>query len=373
MRGRLVWLVLILTILFGGSTYIALRLSANAAHVALVAFLAFLPASFFFLPRRTRREPTTRFGKLVQQAGFASLGLLSWLCVVALARDVALFCLYAFATAGTAQRFEEATVGLPAFLLAAAIAALGTWRALRGPTVRSVTVPVDGLPEALSGFRIVQISDLHVGPTIGPRYVARLVGLVRDLAPDLTALTGDIFDGTVADLELSVKPLADLVPRGRVFYVPGNHEYYHSFATWTPELERLGFRTLLNRGERVDHGGHALWIGGVTDPAGPPPDPAKAALGSDGAVFRILLSHRPGYAEPAARAGFQLQLSGHTHGGQFFPWTYVVRLFHRYFVGLLRHENMWIYVSPGTGTWGPPIRLGTTPEVTCLRLEARSA
>lgn len=368
MRRRLPFLFVVLGILIGGTTYIAMRLATHWAHVTLVAALLLLPLLFFFGPRRGSKEPTTALGKLVQQAGFVSLGLLSWLAVVAAVRDLVLLGFWTFAAPDAAAQVEAASAGTPSFLVALGISLCGAWWALRGPRIRTVTVPIDDLPPSLHGFRIVQISDLHVGPTIGPRYVDRLVRLVASLDPHVTALTGDIFDGKVADLARSAERLARLAPQGRVFYVPGNHEYYHSFSSWEPELERLGFRTLLNRGESLDHAGETIWVAGVPDPAGAKPDPRVAAQGADDAAFRLLLSHRPAYTEEAARAGFHLQLSGHTHGGQFFPWTIVVGWFHRYFVGLLRHESMWIYVSPGTGTWGPPIRLGTTPEVTCLEL-----
>jgi predicted MPP superfamily phosphohydrolase len=370
MRRRIPFLVFVLSLLFGGTTYIAARLATHEAHVAIVAALLTLPLLFFFLPRRSSKEPTTKLGKVVQQAGFVALGLLSWLAVVAGIRDLVLLGLGALASPDVLDRTRTATAGTPAFLAALGISALGAFWALRGPRIRSVTVPIDGLPPSLAGFRIVQISDLHVGPTIGPRYVDKLVRQVATLEPHVTALTGDIFDGKVADLSHSAASLSRLAPNGRVFYVPGNHEYYHSFDSWEPELARLGFRTLLNRGEALEHGGETVWIGGVPDPAGGFPDPSLAARGADRAAFRVLLSHRPAYTEEASRAGFHLQLSGHTHGGQFFPWTIVVGWFHRYFVGLLRAERMWIYVSPGTGTWGPPIRLGTTPEVTCLELRS---
>lgn len=368
MRRRFSFFLVILAILGSGTTYIAVRLANHWTYELLTVALLALPLFLFFDPRRNRKEPRTHFGRLLQQAGFVSLGLLSWLCVVALARDAVFLLLLAVGPYESAARFETATGGAPAYSLALAIAAFGAWRALRGPRVRSVRVPIAGLPAELDGFRIVQISDLHVGPTIGSRYVADLVRAVIALEPDLTALTGDIFDGTVADLARSAEPLAGLAPKGRVFYVPGNHEYYHSFAAWRPELDRLGFTTLLNRGEEFRHEGTRVWVGGVPDPAGDAPDPRLAAQGSTESAFRLLLSHRPSYVEAAAAAGFHLQLSGHTHAGQFFPWTLVVGFFHRFFKGLDRHETLWIYVSPGTGTWGPPIRLGTTPEITCLDL-----
>jgi predicted MPP superfamily phosphohydrolase len=167
--------------------------------------------------------------------------------------------------------------------------------------------------------------------------------------------------------------LGRLIPKGKIYYVPGNHEYYWSFDQVIPELKRLGIRVLLNQGELLSHNETPIWVGGVTDPAaessgGEAPNVNQAAQGSESAKFKLFLSHRPDYAPLASKVGFNLQLSGHTHGGQFFPWTYVGKLFHRFYIGLMKFESMWIYVSPGTGTWGPPIRIGTTPEVTCIQL-----
>ena len=144
------------------------------------------------------------------------------------------------------------------------------------------------------------------------------------------------------------------------------------------ENERTSLLTsiaILVRLLRDIHKETKIWIGAVTDPAAhqfrtEPPNAKKALAGGEDAHLKVLLSHRPGLAAEAHEAGFHLQLSGHTHGGQFFPWTYVAKLFHKYFVGLMKHEDMWIYVSPGTGTWGPPARIGTTPEVTCLVLSS---
>jgi predicted MPP superfamily phosphohydrolase len=252
----------------------------------------------------------------------------------------------------------------------------GLRRAITGPHVKTVEIHSAQLPQALDGFRIAQISDLHVGPTIGRRYVERVVRLTNSLTADLVALTGDIGDGAVQELERDLEPLNALSPRGRIYYVTGNHEYYWIGRDWVEKFRELGAKPLLNDAELIEHNGAALLVGGVIDPAasmatpGATPDAHAACRKDRPADFRILLAHQPGIAEKAEHAGFDLQLSGHTHGGQFFPWTLVVRHVHRYHLGLFKHGKMHVYVNAGTGTWGPPIRFGTRPEITLIVLRA---
>ena len=297
---------------------------------------------------------------LLSYAANFSMGVTTYLAVFTLLRDV--------------LRWTDLAV-LPAWsvlaltALALLVGGLSAWT---GPRIKRVRVPIKDLDPSLRGFRIVQISDLHVSATIRKTYVARVVRMTNELKPDLVALTGDIADGDLTRMRPHAAPLADLEPKGRVYYVPGNHEYYWNLSDWLYEFQRLGCTLLLNAGARVND---ALWIGGVTDPAAAgfaaaTPNVAAALTGGEAFAFKMLLSHRPEYARPAAELGFDLQLSGHTHGGQFFPWTIVVAFVHEFNLGLKRAGRAWIYVSPGTGTWGPLLRLGTTPELTLLTLEA---
>jgi predicted MPP superfamily phosphohydrolase len=195
------------------------------------------------------------------------------------------------------------------------------------------------------------------------------------LAPDLIALTGDVGDGPVDRLASHVAPLAALAKDGRAFLVLGNHEYYAGGAAWTACFEAMGFRVLRNDHATVVREGAQLVVGGVLDPAASlvdadaRPRPELAAAVDAGDAVRVLLAHNPAIAPRAEAAGFDLQLSGHTHAGQFFPWTLVIHLVHGpHAAGLSRRGRMWVYTSPGTGTWGPPVRLGTAPELTVLRL-----
>ncbi|MDZ7307792.1 MAG: metallophosphoesterase [candidate division KSB1 bacterium] len=221
----------------------------------------------------------------------------------------------------------------------------------------------------------MQISDLHVGDTITAAFVKKVVAAVNRLAPDVIVFTGDLADGGVAHLREDVAPLAQLSSRYGKFHVTGNHEYYSGAEAWLAEARRLGFTVLLNEHRVVTHGSSRVLIAGVPDfGAGPfvphhDSNPAQALANAPPAELKILLAHQPRSIFAAARAGFDLQLSGHTHGGQFFPWNFLVPLQQPYVSGLHRHGNTWIYVSNGTGYWGPPIRLGAPAEVTVIKLK----
>jgi predicted MPP superfamily phosphohydrolase len=200
--------------------------------------------------------------------------------------------------------------------------------------------------------------------------------MANELQPDLVALTGDLVDGPVARLGPHIAPLAGLRAPGGVFFITGNHEYYSGADEWNEHFRSLGWRVLLNEHAIVPVRGARLLVGGVVDPAARltrgamnVPRPDLAAGKGEPAALRILLAHNPKLAPQGEAAGFDLQLSGHTHAGQFFPWTLAVRLIHApHAAGLSREGRMWVYVSAGTGSWGPPVRLGTAPELTLIRL-----
>jgi len=315
-----------------------------------------------------------RIDHAVHYASYVSMGWLSFLLILTLARDALLLgarTLHAF----TDFPVSSADPGV-SLVLAGSFAALGAGMiaAYRGPHIRHVDIPVDGLPPALHEFRIVQISDLHVGLTIRGRYVQRVVDMTKALAPDLIALTGDMVDGSVAQLARDVQALAELPAAAPTYCVLGNHEYYSGAAPWIAHFRAMGLTVLMNTRVMMNRDGARLMVAGVTDPAALYHDPQRPprpdlAAGHEAADFRLLLAHHPKLAPAAREARFDLQLSGHTHAGQFFPWTLAVRLVHApHVAGLSREGRMWVYVSAGTGTWGPPVRFGTRPELTVLRL-----
>ena len=310
--------------------------------------------------------------------GLLGLGFFSSLLVLTFVRDLAMASLltidaiWPHAIPLTAWRMDSAAA-VP--LLALLSTTVGLVNARRRARVVTINVPIDDLPPALDGFTIVQISDIHVGPTIKRRYVDAIVDAVNRLKPDLIAVTGDVVDGSVPQLRDHTRPLSRLSARHGAFLVTGNHEYYAGANAWIDEFRRLGLHVLLNEHVVVEHDGARAVIAGVTDysaahfdPAHRS-DPAAALAGAPGDVLiKVLLAHQPRSAEAAAEAGFTLQLSGHTHGGQFFPWNFFVRLQQPFTAGLARLNGLWVYTSRGTGYWGPPKRLGAPSEITRLRL-----
>ena len=268
----------------------------------------------------------------------------------------------------------NASIDLATFVLTLVMAGYGCYQARRTPAVRQVDVPIANLPNALVGLRIVQISDLHVGPTIKAPFVERVVARVNELQPDLIVFTGDLADGTVERLATHTASLAELTAPLGLYFCTGNHEYYSGVEGWTEQARRLGFDVLINEGRQIDCGGGRIALAGATDfSAGElvpdhASDPAKALAASDGADVRILLAHQPRSIEAASQANCHLQLSGHTHGGQFVPWKYVVSLQQPYVAGLHKFRDTWIYIHRGTGYWGPPLRLGVPSEIAVLTL-----
>lgn len=255
--------------------------------------------------------------------------------------------------------------------------AVGMVSALSPITVKRVRVAIDRLTQAASGTRIVQITDIHVGPTIGKAFIDDLVARVNALSPDVIAITGDLVDGPVAELSEHVAPLAKLRAKHGVYFVTGNHEYYSGADAWIAHLGTLGVKVLRN--ERVRIGGDSGFdLAGIDDHSssgfgnGHGSDLKKALAGRDPSCACILLAHQPRGIDLADELGVDLQLSGHTHGGQLFPWNFAVRLQQPFVAGLHRLARAQIYVSCGTGYWGPPMRVGAPAEITEIELVTRT-
>jgi predicted MPP superfamily phosphohydrolase len=255
--------------------------------------------------------------------------------------------------------------------------ALAALRSALGPVaVRRVNVPLRRLPRGRHGFTIVQLTDLHVGPTIGRAFIEQIVRHTNALDPDLVAITGDLVDGSVAELRDAVAPLAELRARHGVFFVTGNHEYYAGVHEWLEEVSRLGIRVLRNQRVSIGDGADSFDLAGVDDRSSsrhgglePAAALAQALDGRDPRRELVLLAHQPRSFLDAAPFGVGLQLSGHTHGGQLFPFSLLVRLQQPFLAGLHRRDDSQLYVSRGTGYWGPPMRLGAPAEITQIVLE----
>ena len=247
--------------------------------------------------------------------------------------------------------------------------------ALSPVAVSRVRVAIDRLTKEKSGYRIVQISDVHVGPTIGKEFIEDVVARINALKPDLIAITGDLVDGSVSELAEHVAPLARLQAKDGVFFVTGNHEYYSGADEWITHLGSLGVRVLRNEHVRVG-GDDGFDLAGIDDASahgnGHGSDLKRALAGRDDARACVLLAHQPRGVELADTLGVDLQLSGHTHGGQMIPWNFLVRLQQPFVAGLHKLARTQIYVSRGTGYWGPPMRLGAPAEITEIELVARA-
>ncbi len=338
-----------------------------------------LGASFALIPlglmARSTQDRSPSSERLVLMALIA-MGLFSSLFVFTLLRDVALLVAALFTPVVATEHVQRlsalAVVGIALFATL-----MGYVNARRVARVVNVDVPIKNLPAALQGFSIAQISDIHVGPTIRRNYVEGIVAAVNKLEVDVIAITGDLVDGSVRELASHVEPLAQLRARYGTYFVTGNHEYYSGERAWTNELRRLGVRVLINEHVVLGDDGAKLVLAGVTDfSAGhfdpsQKSDPAAALANAPLDVgAKILLAHQPRSASAAAAAGFDLQLSGHTHGGQFWPWNHFVRMQQPFTAGLDRLGSLWIYTSRGTGYWGPPKRFGAPSEITRIRLVA---
>jgi predicted MPP superfamily phosphohydrolase len=395
-----IFLTVALAILGGMHGYIWLRLVRDPglpepwrrlATWALVGAALLVPAGLI-LARLSGRH----LGRVVPLAAFVWLGLAFLLFSVLLAFDAARFLGWAVTAAGDwLRRLPEAPpdperrqllarAAAGGTLLVAGSAGIASLRSAAGPAeIEEVAVRLERLPRALSGFTIAQVSDLHVGPTIREREVRRVVEQVNALRPDAVAITGDLVDGSTRELGAIVAELGRLRAPHGVFFVTGNHEYYSGVEDWLAFLPGLGVRVLRN--ERVAlgdgaPGGATFDLAGVDDWSARQfggdhgMDLGRALAGRDPARSLVLLAHQPREVGAAVHRGVELQLSGHTHGGQIFPFSLAVRAAFPYVKGLYRHEEVGaagqVYVSRGTGYWGPPMRLGAPPEIGKIVLTA---
>ncbi|MFZ6648088.1 metallophosphoesterase [Undibacterium sp. TJN25] len=344
-------------------------LGLAAAWLALLASTLMLPMGLL-APMMKNKNLSDKLA----WAGLIVMGLFSSLFVLTLLRDLLLLPL-SFAV--PAQYYSQLNERSALVVLAGAVlfTVLGWFNARRRAAVVDVTVPITDLPAELVGFTIAQISDIHVGATIKRRYLSAIVDKVNSLNADMVAVTGDLVDGRVPELKAHTSPLKRLHSRHGTYFVTGNHEYYSGVLPWIDELRKLGLTVLLNEHVTLQHEGRTIVVAGVTDYnaghfyADHASDPAGALRGApQDASVKLLLAHQPRSSFKAADEDYDLQLSGHTHGGQFFPWNFFVRFQQPFTAGLHKIKNLWVYTSRGTGYWGPPKRLGAPSEITRIRL-----
>jgi hypothetical protein len=323
---------------------------------AMEAVMVWLPL-YFWASESTETKP---YEIALERFAHLSMGILSLLFFFTLCRDLAWVALTIF---GHSEWVSGPAASYILIGVTAILGVSGFAIALYGPVLRKVILPpapgATGKP-----LRIVQVSDLHVGVWIGPRYVAKVVRQIEALGPiDFLIFTGDIGDGDPKRHHLDLQPLGDLPARFGKFAVSGNHEGYWNVEEWNARIRDLGFRILENEGVRIETPAGPVSIHGVSDSNA---DPAKAFATLEKSIFSIFLAHQPKHAAAAIDAGVRLQLSGHTHAGQFLPWSLFIGLAHRFSAGLYRVDATSIYVNTGTGFWGPPFRLGTRSETTLL-------
>ncbi|MEU9580797.1 metallophosphoesterase [Streptomyces chilikensis] len=269
--------------------------------------------------------------------------------------------------------FVARSVGAVAAVAGLGTVGAGTYGVLNGPTVKRVTVPLARLPRAAHGFRIAVVSDVHLSPVLGRSFAQRVVDTVNSTQPDLIAVVGDLVDGTVRDLGPAAAPLAGLRARHGAYFVTGNHEYFSGAEEWVDEVRDLGLRPLENARTELAH----FDLAGVNDIAGEDhgqgPDFARALGDRDTSRAVVLLSHQPVTIDEAVEHGVDLQLSGHTHGGQLWPGPYLAGLANPTVAGLEKYGDTQLYVSRGAGAWGPPTRVGAPSDITVVELASLRA
>jgi predicted MPP superfamily phosphohydrolase len=371
------------TLLAGLHYYIGARLIGGAglrgggmvaAWFALWLLLASVPLGFLswrFFPRWVARP--------IRAISHVWIGLFGLMLSSIVVTDAIRLLVDLFG-ATPADRLKFGEIQAMTVLAVVGFAGAIGFRTARGPArVERLRFPVPRLGSTFEGFRIAQISDLHITEHQDPRILARVIEQVNALQPDLVAITGDLVDGHVDDLRPHVAPLSSLRAKEGVFFVTGNHEYYHGADAWSDEVRRLGIVVLHNEHRVLRRGAEGLVVAGVTDYDGGqfhPHHESRPDLALDGAPDdfpRILLAHQPRSAAHASNEMVDLQLSGHTHGGQIFPFMFFVRMQQPVVSGLKKLYGLWVYTSRGTGYWGPPFRVGPAPEITQIELIGASS
>ena len=339
-----------------------------ALFVSSVIFI--FEFSIFFLPRWGVFD----FSRNIYILSGLLLGIILILFSLIFIKDIFLILNQLFFNIISVNHFKINTVVLALSVL---FGVIGLWEGTRVPSIKKFNIELMNLPVELNGFRIVQLSDLHVGDIFTKAWLREVVNKANSLKPDLVVITGDMADRPPYKLEDEIEPLAHIVSKYGTFVCVGNHEYYTGLEAWLNFLEKIGLTVLLNSHVTLNIDGAILAVAGIADrghnqPKNEPDDIAKAFSGVPDNAFRILLAHRPENARQHAQRSnnIALQLSGHTHGGQIpILWSLVAAFNGGFAKGLYKIEEMFLYISNGTGLWGGfPIRLFTQSEITEITL-----
>ena len=322
----------------------------------------------YFLFFRAGPEVKIHFESFLRNFAFYSMGVISFLFSFTLIRDTAGLLILPF---GVAKILYGTLASKLIFGISSLSFVIGLWNAKFRVLSPRIVIPIQDFPLSLKGLKIVQLSDMHLGSGPNFREIRKLVDQALALKPDLIVLTGDIFDGEMKNITLELKELSRLQAPHGVYFVLGNHECYWDWQACIAQAKDFGFIPLLNEGKVLKIKDSSIYIAGLTDPAithvkGEAP---RIPNPPETSCFNLLLVHQPQFAKKVSEFNYHLQLSGHTHGGQFFPWNIAVKKMYANSGGLGKEKSLWVYVSHGSGYWGPPLRLGTAGEVTELLIE----
>ena len=377
MAPRMIFIAIITLILGLVCTYMSLRSMAFSPLLGRHPWwtwgvFVLLVSSIFLIPVMTRFADQ-RMAALAW-VGFIMFGLVSTYLVYLGLADLIQFLLRRFLDAPPSTRVWALWIAVSATIISNVV---GCIQAFQPPRVRRVEVPILGLNKSLEDFTIVQISDLHINSMVSMSSLEQLVLQVNSLNPNVVAITGDLVDGPVSDLLPKVAVLGNIKPKNCVCYVTGNHEYYTGdLQKWLEVFNKMNWCVLMNNNVFIQRNDAKLAILGIPDStsksvpgSGHSPDLSRALAEIPTGTPKVLLHHKPTDFFEAERAGIAMQLSGHTHAGQYFPWSAIIPLFHNFPYDLKRYRRMWIYTSAGTGFWGPPNRFLRPKELTLLVLK----
>ena len=375
----MIFFILFSTVLLSVYSYVGWRivwtlqvpfLYKSILMIIFILFYCLTIITFIFYFNKIENNIT----RIIAWLGYTGLGTVSLLFFIQICVDLISIIKTMFLGENNFDPHRRAFLGLSAKTIVGGIAGIGSiwgmYQALKEPVIKRVEIKIEGLPESLKGFRMAQITDLHVGSMITGKFVKRVAKKIQELNADMLFFTGDAADGSVQSYGEHLNSLAEIHPKYGKYFVTGNHEYYSDMNGWLQLIEGLGFKILVNESQNIIVNDATIMITGIPDRGGGhfssfhKTDMKKALGGMNSSDLKILLAHQPGDVEHATKYGFDLQLSGHTHGGQYFPFSLLVQMAHPFLKGLHKRENTWIYINQGTGYWGPPLRIGTEPEIT---------
>ena len=375
----MIFFILFSTVLLSVYSYVGWRmvwtlqvpfLYKSILMIIFILFYCLTIITFIFYFNKIENNIT----RIIAWLGYTGLGTVSLLFFIQICVDLISIIKTMFLGENNFDPHRRAFLGLSAKTIVGGIAGIGSiwgmYQALKEPVIKRVEIKIEGLPESLKGFRMAQITDLHVGSMITGKFVERVASKIQELNADMLFFTGDAADGSVQSYGEHLNSLAEIHPKYGKYFVTGNHEYYSDMNGWLQLIEGLGFKILVNESQNIIVNDATIMITGIPDRGGGhfssfhKTNMEKAVGGMNSSDLKILLAHQPGDVEHATKYGFDLQLSGHTHGGQYFPFSLLVQMAHPFIKGLHKRENTWVYINQGTGYWGPPLRIGTEPEIT---------